>query len=121
MEATNGKMTAIDQVAPIEDDRKVSPASSASPVHAEPEIIGMTALDEIDKPGFFAYLKTKNFYLLILLGYGRLRDNMLTILMRRPTDKFWRSASRARILSPRCFRQCRFRSLHFRHSGIIFF
>ena len=70
MEATSGKLTTIDQVAPIEDDRKVSPSSSASPVHAEPEVIGVTALDEIDKPGFFAYLKTKNFYLLLLLGYG---------------------------------------------------
>ena len=70
MEATSGKLTAIDQVAPIEDDQKVSPSSSASRVHAEPEVIGVTALDEIDKPGFFAYLKTKNFYLLLLLGYG---------------------------------------------------
>ena len=70
MEATSGKLTTIDQAAPIEDDRKVSLSSSASPVHAEPEVIGVTALDEIDKPGFFAYLKTKNFYLLLLLGYG---------------------------------------------------
>lgn len=121
MEATNGKVTAIDQVAPIDDDIKVSPPSSASPVHAEPEVIGMTALDEIDKPGFFAYLKTKNFYLLILLGYVRLREYIHTVLIQRFIDKFWRFASRARILSPRCFRQYRFRSLHFRHSGTTFF
>ena len=121
MEATNGKVTAIDHVAPLEDDRKVSPSSSASPVHAEPEVIGMTALDEIDKPGFFAYLKTKNFYLLILLGYVCLNENIIPVLIQRSIDKFWRSASRARILSPRCFRQYRFRSLHFKHSGTTFF
>ena len=121
METTNGKVTAIDHVAPIDDGRKVSPSSSTSPVHAEPEVIGMTALDEIDKPGFFAYLKTKNFYLLILLGYVPLGDFMHTVLIQRSIDKFWRSASRAQILSPRCFPQYRFRSLPSRHSGTTFF
>ena len=67
----NVKTTAIDQVAPIEDYAKGSPSSSSSPVHAAPEVVGMTTADEIEegRTGMFAYLKTRNFYIVLLLGY----------------------------------------------------
>lgn len=64
------KTTAIDRVAPIEDDTKGSPSSSFSPVHATPEVAGTTTADEIEesKTGMFAYMKTRNFYIVLLLG-----------------------------------------------------
>ena len=47
------------------------PFSSSSPVHAQPEARGSATADEIEegKGGWFAYLRTRNFYIALLLGY----------------------------------------------------
>ena len=71
METHNAKTTATEQVAPIESEAKGLPSSSASsPVHAQPEVTGFETADEIEdgKRGWFAYLKTRNFYIVLLLG-----------------------------------------------------
>lgn len=79
MEAHGGKSTAIEQFAPVTDHSKDSPSSTSSPVHAAPEAIGFNdgentevgpvAPIEKSEVGWFAYLKTRNFYLVLLLGY----------------------------------------------------
>ena len=68
----HAKTTAIDQVASIEDDDKVSPSSSSMPGHTASEVVGRTTADEIEegKEGWFSYLKTRNFYIVMLLGYA---------------------------------------------------
>lgn len=80
MEIHRGKLPAIEQIAPITDEAKDLPVSSSSPVHAAPEAIGYghgaegetgreTADDiKASRGGWFAYLKTRNFYLVLLLG-----------------------------------------------------
>ena len=61
------KSSTIEQVNAIEDDSKGAPSSSSSPTHAQPDLI---TADEIDhrKGGWFAYLRTRNFYIVLLLG-----------------------------------------------------
>ncbi|KAF6239697.1 hypothetical protein HO173_002243 [Letharia columbiana] len=80
MHTDNGKSSAIDQVDPVTGDTKDLPSSSSSPVHAAPEVIGINDrapdertgenADEIQasQGGWFAYLRTRNFYLVLLLG-----------------------------------------------------
>ncbi|KAF6225619.1 hypothetical protein HO133_009619 [Letharia lupina] len=80
MHTHNGKSSAIDQVDPVTGDTKDLPSSSSSPVHAAPEVIGINDrapdertgenADEIQasQGGWFAYLRTRNFYLVLLLG-----------------------------------------------------
>ena len=66
MEAQVGKSSTIEQVAPIDYDGKGLTSSHSSPVHAQPE----TTADEIEegKAGWFTYLKTRNFWIVLLLG-----------------------------------------------------
>lgn len=80
METPSGKSSAIEQIAPVTEDTKDLPSNSFSPVHAAPEVIGIghgaegdTAGETADniqasRGGWFAYLKTRNFYLVLLLG-----------------------------------------------------
>lgn len=85
MDSHNGKSSAIEQTNPIIADTKGLPSTSSFPVHAAPEVIGIgdgaegeSARENADemqanKEGWFAYLKTRNFYLVLLLGYGILK------------------------------------------------
>lgn len=80
MDIHSGKPSATEQVDPITDDTKGSPLGSSSDPHATPEVIGLAYgagtesagvnADEIQasKGGWFAYLKTRNFYLVLILG-----------------------------------------------------
>ena len=82
MDIHHGKPSATEQVDPITDDTKGSPLGSSPDPHATPEVIGVgygagsesagVNADEIqaDKGVWFAYLKTRNFYLVLILGYG---------------------------------------------------
>ena len=74
MEIHKGNSPAIEQIAPITDEAKELPFSSSSPVLAAPEAIGYghgaegeTGQETADS-GWFAYLKTRNFYVVLLLG-----------------------------------------------------
>lgn len=68
MESHHGKTSAIEQV----DDRGDGTTSN-SPVgeYAAPEVVGMSTADEIEEgnKGWFAYIKTRNFWIVLLLGY----------------------------------------------------
>ena len=74
--------TSIGQTVPAEDDNGVS-SSLSSPVHGAPEVIGVKesgdptaqqsepiTVEEIDesKQGWIAYLTTRNFYIVLVLG-----------------------------------------------------
>lgn len=88
MDTHIGKTSAIEQINPITDDTKDLPSSSPSPQRTAPEVtaIGDGAegesagenADEIQasKAGWFAYLKTRNFYIVLLLGYGSTISNI---------------------------------------------
>ena len=81
MDSFYGKGAANQQVLPA-DDGQLATSSTPSPVtHAAPEIIGVldrsraggdTAIDEIEesKTGWFAYFTTRNFWIVLVLGYG---------------------------------------------------
>jgi len=70
MEAQNGKTTAIEQVAPVKASHDGVLLSSSPIEHAAPKVAGMTTADEIEdgSRGWFAYIKTKNFWIVLLLG-----------------------------------------------------
>ena len=82
MDTHGGKSSTIAHIDPITGDIKALPSRSSSPTHAAPEItaIGKGAEGEragenadpaeANKGGWFAYLRTRNFYLVLLLGYG---------------------------------------------------
>ena len=82
MDIHNGKPSAIEQVDPITNDTKEMPLDGSPNPHAAPEVTGVgygagsesagLNADEIQasKGGWFAYLKTRNFYLVLVLGYG---------------------------------------------------
>lgn len=78
-----GKPSAIERATPVTHNTKGNPSSDSSPVHSAPEIVrvdgentggesavGTTTLDAIEegKGGWFAYLKTRNFYIVLVLG-----------------------------------------------------
>lgn len=77
MEVHNGKTIAVEHVAPLGHEAKGVPSSDFSPVHPQPEVTDMTTADEIEegKKGWFAYLRTRNFYIVLLLGYGPSHPN----------------------------------------------
>ena len=70
----------LEQVLPAPAENESSSASS--PVHGAPELIGMKGasvaqtsradVEEIDesKKGWFAYFRTRNFYIVLILGYA---------------------------------------------------
>lgn len=139
MHTHNGKSSAIDQVDPVTGDTKDLPSSSSSPVHAAPEVIGINDrapdertgenADEIQasQGGWFAYLRTRNFYLVLLLGYNhsiRPSDtNGMSIRSadRCNKDKSSLSASQQQTHSLRYLLRNPFPSLRFRHCGITSF
>ena len=70
MEAQNGKTTAIEQVVPVKTSSDGVPLSSSPIENAAPEVAGMTTADKIEdgSRGWFAYIKTRNFWMVLLLG-----------------------------------------------------
>ena len=81
MDSFSGKSATNQQVLPT-DGSQLATSSESSPVtHGPPEIIGVldessagggTAIDEIEesKTGWFAYFTTRNFWIVLVLGYG---------------------------------------------------
>lgn len=76
----NGKKAVANNVSAGET--KGLPLSTAAPVHGAPEVVylpnggdawrsGEVTAEEIDesKKGWFAYLQTRDFYVVLLLGY----------------------------------------------------
>ena len=84
MDIHNGKPSATEQVDPITNDTKELALGISPNPHATPEVIGVghgagsesagANADDIQAGtgGWFAYLKTRNFYLVLILGYGNL-------------------------------------------------
>jgi len=81
----NGKTAVANDVSAGET--KGSPSSIAAPVHGAPEVVDLpnggdawrsaeVTASEIDesKKGWFAYLQTRDFYLVLLLGYELFRE-----------------------------------------------
>lgn len=77
---TNGDKTARGATAAV-DHTQGSRSSDSAPVHGAPELVGangnadgdeggLTAVDAIDesKGGRFAYVRTRDFYIVLLLG-----------------------------------------------------
>ena len=118
MDTHIGKTSAIEQINPITDDSKDLPLSSAPPQHTVPEVIAIRDraesgsagenADEIQasKAGWFAYLKTRNFYVVLLLGYG--------------STKFPLSPERAVSYAELCATQADSSPLHYGHQYILF-
>ena len=118
MDTHIGKTSAIEQINPITDDSKHLPSSSPSPQRTVPEVIASgdgaqgenvgENSDEIQagKAGWFAYLKTRNFYIVLLLGYG--------------STKFPISAERAVSYAEICATQAGPSPLHHSHQYILF-
>ena len=89
MDTHRGDLTAIEQNPSVSRDTKEFPSSSTVPVHDTPEPVriddksaGERDADHVDaiqgsKPRWFAYLKTREFYLVLLLGYGIRRIPLL--------------------------------------------
>ena len=135
MDIHNGKPSATEQVDPITDDTKGLPLGISSNPHATPEVIGVgygagsesagVNADEIraSKGGWFAYLKTRNFYLVLLLGYGNPRRlSCPNGVSTRSADWYNKdksslSASQLRTPSLHYSLRNRFPSLHFKHCG----
>lgn len=81
MDTHLGDLTAIEQIPSVSHDTKEFPSSSTVPVHATPEVVAIDDkpagerdgdhLDTIQgsKGRWFAYLKTREFYFVLLLGY----------------------------------------------------
>lgn len=81
MDTHSDKSAAIQQIDAVTDGAKSLLSSRSSPVHAAPEVIRIgdgaegeragenTDESQASKGHWFAYLKTKNFYLVLLLGY----------------------------------------------------
>ena len=82
MDTHRGELTAIEQIPNFPSDTKEFPSSSTVPVHATPEVTGIhdavegeSSVENVDaiqggEGRWFAYLRTREFYLVLLLGYG---------------------------------------------------
>jgi len=100
MQSTNGKTTAVEHYANVNDDCKATDPAAPSPVHTAPETVptgynaygnndakaapealpiddgvertteGETTVEalEVGKGGWFAYMRTWNFWIVIVLG-----------------------------------------------------
>ncbi len=92
MNIHDGESSTIEHIGPSARDNKHLPLSSISPVHAAPEVIGISDeaeresaggnVDEIQasKRGWFAYFKTRDFYIVLLLGYLLHCAQLITIV-----------------------------------------
>ena len=81
MDTHHSDLTAIEQIPSVSHDTKEFASSRTVPVHATPEVVGTEDKpaggrdgDHLDasqgsKGRWFAYLKTREFYLVLLLGY----------------------------------------------------
>ena len=83
MDSFYGKGPANQQVTPTDDTQLAASSRSSSVTHGAPEVIEVpdrsragddTAIDEIaeSQTGWFAYVKTRNFWIVLVLGYGDL-------------------------------------------------
>ena len=82
MDSHGGQISTTKGDNPITRDTKTLPSTSISSLHAAPEVIGVgngaegesagEIVNEIQAShrGWFAYFKTREFYLVLLLGYG---------------------------------------------------
>ena len=82
MDSHDGKTSTIEGNDPVTRETKNLPSTSISSLHAAPEVIGIGNGAEGDSAGeivneiqashggWFAYFKTREFYLVLLLGYG---------------------------------------------------
>ena len=81
MDAHTAKSSATEQIDPVPGDVKDLPSNGSSPIYAAPEpngigdgtdggnVQGNTAEEiQTSRGGWFAYLKTRDFYLVLLLG-----------------------------------------------------
>lgn len=137
MDAHSGEASAIEHIQTIPRDTKELPSSTTYPVHAAPEVIGIhdgaegeSTAENVEaiqrsKGGWFAYLRTRDFYLVLLLGYGMAK---IPHLARRNgayadnvyhTGKSWPSVSQPLIHSHRSLRHGTSPSLLSRPCGII--
>ena len=90
MDTHRKELIAVEQTPSVSHDTKEFPSSSTVPVHATPEVVGIddksagerdgdhTDAIQGDKGRWFAYLKTREFYLVLLLGYGTTRTHLLS-------------------------------------------
>ena len=136
MDAHSGEASAIEHIHTIPRDTKELPSSTTYPVHAAPEVIGIhdgaegeSTAENVEaiqrsKGGWFAYLRTRDFYLVLLLGYGMAK---IPHLARRNgayannvyhTGKSWPSVSQPLIHSHRSLRHGTSPSLLSRPCGI---
>ena len=111
-------------------------SSSLSPAHGAPEVVGGTnghgfgherTVDEIEasKTGWFAYFKTKDFYIVLVLGYV-LSENCFQLSWRaradvKSTDRFWHFVLPQRIHFQACSSGKERPFRHSRLSSITFF
>lgn len=88
---TDVKSASVDHVSPV----KVSGEGTSSPTspqlgHAPPEVIAdqENPVEEIEKgkKGWFAYLKTRNFYIVLVLGYDGPPCRPETIVANSPPE-----------------------------------
>ncbi|KAI4237812.1 MAG: hypothetical protein L6R40_005837 [Gallowayella cf. fulva] len=79
MEGPNGKSDVTEHYAPAPAGKDSPTSSDVRPAHAAPELAGLhddatatTTVEEVEasKKGWFAYFKTRDFYIVLLLGYA---------------------------------------------------
>ena len=120
-DATNGKSSAIRTTAAGYDVEK-SPSQDVYPTHRPPRVVGteddglgsddlggQSTIDAVDdsKKGFFAYFKTRDFYIVLVLGYFPPISNshafrLSTSPIDSPPAKSSQSASQAPTPFPPC-------------------
>lgn len=73
MDPSKGGRALVETTSPVDEDKKVAPTiptpnhDALGPTLSEPEIAG--DMIEDSEGGWFAYLKTRNFYVVLALGY----------------------------------------------------
>ena len=70
MASPGGKSPTIEHVDPITIDDKGLSSNNSPPTSAQPGVQNVATADEIEegRRGWFSYLRTKNFYIVLLLG-----------------------------------------------------
>lgn len=137
MHAHSGEALAIEHIHTVPRDTKGLPSSTTYPLDAAPEVLGIhdgaeseSAAENVEaiqgsRGGWFAYLRTRDFYLVLLLGYGRAETPHMA--QRRGayadnvyhTGKSWPSVSQPLIHSHHSLRHGTSPSLLSRPCGII--
>lgn len=115
-------------------------SSNSSPVHGSPELfdidngnsngsvhVGGRTIEEFEesKRGWFAYFKTKDFYIVLMLGYVNISSPVPRSCwdgsLFGDSDRSWHCALRQPIHSLDCWSRRERQSQHFRRSSITFF